>query len=430
MRKSAFRITLAVLLLLGASFAVSVSVSSPNTNSNVGTLVTISATASSSYPITGWHIYVDNTSVYQGGATQSIAPAITLATGIHQVVVRAWDSTGTYGSVNLSLTASAPPNPAVNVTLSSPAANATTSSPVNFSASASSGYPISGWHIYVDGVSSYSGAAGATLSAPVTMSAGTHQVVVRAWNAMGAYGDNTLTLTVPAAAAPVSSPTPPANAVKLANLEQSNSWQKCSSEACSGGIAPVSNYWVAPFQSTPSLNGASTGFFGEGPAYATDLFWLHVTPNDVPTHFIFDFNVYFDQSSYTAAQATEFDFFQVAGHLKYMFGSECNYWTQVWDIWNEATQQWIHSNAVCNKFQPNTWHHVVWSLERVGAQTHYLSITVDGNTQVINSSLAYQPAPSTGWAEGAMGIQVQQDMSCLPGNGFEEWLNEANVYLW
>ena len=69
MGKAVVRSLLAVLALACASFAVNVSVSSPLTNSIVGSPVTIHASASSTHSITGWHIYVDSTSVYAGGAT-------------------------------------------------------------------------------------------------------------------------------------------------------------------------------------------------------------------------------------------------------------------------------------------------------------------------------------------------------------------------
>jgi hypothetical protein len=204
MRQGAIPTILAVLALAGLSFAVNVTVTTPTANSTVSSPATIQASASSSHSITGWRIYVDGSSVYTGGAVQRISPAIGIAAGTHQVIVRAWDSSGAYGSANLTLTvsASAPPvvqTPApsatgVTVAVSSPTST-TIRSPITLAASASSAAAITGWHIYVDNVSVYTGGATASISAPLTMTAGTHHVIVRAWNSTGAYGSADLTLT-------------------------------------------------------------------------------------------------------------------------------------------------------------------------------------------------------------------------------------------
>ncbi len=422
MGKAAVRVGVAVLMLVGASFAISVTVSTPANYTTVGSPATINARASSAYPITGWRIYVDNNNVYGAGATANISASLTMATGTHQVIVRAWDSSGAYASQTLQLTVA---GTAVTVSVSTPINGATVGSPATVNASASSTYPVTGWHIYVDGVNAYNGGASSTISASLAVSAGSHQVIVRAWNSTGAYGSVYLTLTATASSGPM----PPATATTLANLED-RTWSSCSSASCSGGVAAASSYWAAPYQTSPSLDGSSTVFATAGPAYATALYWEHNAQTNVPSHFIFDFNLYPDQASTTAAEALEFDFFQVANGLKYMFGTQCNYWTHTWDVWNEATQHWIHSNATCAKFQPNTWHHVKWAVERYGSQTHYLSVTVDGVTQAISSSYAYQPAVATNWAEGSNGIQVQQDLSSNPGNGFKEWIDRLTLYQW
>ena len=63
------------------------------------------------------------------------------------------------------------------VTVSSPANGSTVSSPTHFVASATSTHPITYMRIYVDNVSVYGVAAG-SLSAYVSMSTGSHSVVV------------------------------------------------------------------------------------------------------------------------------------------------------------------------------------------------------------------------------------------------------------
>jgi len=228
------------------------------------------------------------------------------------------------------------------------------------------------------------------------------------------------------AAAP--GPQPATNAAVYADIEKSSNWGKCSSGACSGGNSTAS-YYVAPYQTSPALDGSSTEFAIAGGAYTDGLFMLQFGSDPNPSQYILDWNVYTDANAPNTAQALEFDFIQVSGGRKYNFGSECNYTRGTWDIWNEAAMQWIQTSVPCNKFTPNVWHHLRWSYERVGAQTHYLSLTVDNVTYPISSTYAYQPAPGTSWANGAMVFQVQQDLNAS-GSSFKEWVNEVTLYTW
>jgi hypothetical protein len=68
--------------------------------------------------------------------------------------------------------------------------------PIQATTSASPGHFVAGWWIYVDNVGVYNGGAVSTIYPKVAMSAGTHKVVVRAWDSSGNFGDQTLTLTV------------------------------------------------------------------------------------------------------------------------------------------------------------------------------------------------------------------------------------------
>ncbi len=224
-------------------------------------------------------------------------------------------------------------------------------------------------------------------------------------------------------------PVPPSNAITIGEIQNRPNWGNCSSPSCSGGVGTASAYSMAQNQTTPSLSGSSAQFFISGPAYTDDLFWNKLGANDGSSHFIHDFYVLTDSAAPTSAEALEFDVLQVVNGLKYNWSTQCNYWYGVWDIWNEATQHWIHSNATCAKFSPNVWHHVKWAIERSGSSTHYLSVTVDGTTQQIDAAIAYQPAPATSWANNVT-VQVQQDLSANPGNGYHEWVDKQTLYEW
>ncbi len=94
------------------------------------------------------------------------------------------------------------------VTVSSPAAGSTSGSPVHFVASATSTHPITAMRIYVDNLSVYLVSA-SSLNTSVTMSAGTHSVVVQAWDSTGAVFKTPLSLTV-SGTTPTPTPTPTA----------------------------------------------------------------------------------------------------------------------------------------------------------------------------------------------------------------------------
>lgn len=70
-----------------------VTVCSPAAGSTVASPVHFVAAAKSTHPITAMRIYVDNISKFDVNST-SLDTSMALATGMHSVVVQAWDSTG------------------------------------------------------------------------------------------------------------------------------------------------------------------------------------------------------------------------------------------------------------------------------------------------------------------------------------------------
>src|SRR5581483_11944233 len=175
----------------------SVTISTPTNNSNVGSSVNLQATAtpSSGQKITGWWVYVDSKGVYNPGAVNSINTNLTLSPGQHNIVVRAWDTSGGYGDQTINVTAA---NSKTSVTISSPTSGSTVSSPftVSASASAAAGKTIVGWWVYLDSQGVYNAGTVNSINPSLTASSGNHTLVVRAWDSSGAYGDQTITITV------------------------------------------------------------------------------------------------------------------------------------------------------------------------------------------------------------------------------------------
>jgi hypothetical protein len=171
-----------------------VAVSAPAIGANVISPIKIqaSATASSGHSITGWAVYLDGFDAYRAGFVTSVSTNVVASTGIHTLVVRAWDSSGTFGDQTLTVEVQK-----VAVNISAPANGASVTSPVHVDADASSAHAITGWQIYLDTIPWFGQNAGAEVNADLGMNAGTHTVLVRAWDSTGAYGDETIKVTVP-----------------------------------------------------------------------------------------------------------------------------------------------------------------------------------------------------------------------------------------
>lgn len=145
-------------------------------------------------------IYIDYTSVYLVKAS-SFNVSLPVAPGTHHVTVQAWDSAGVVLKTSFTLTvgtstASGCSASTVGVTICSPAAGATLGSPVRVTAAAkTSASRITAMRIYVDNVSKYLTNAG-TLDTSLSLPAGTHNLVVQAWDSSGAIFKKAETITV------------------------------------------------------------------------------------------------------------------------------------------------------------------------------------------------------------------------------------------
>ena len=120
------------LALATASFA-GVTVSSPTTGSTSTSPVHFVASATSTNPVTAMRIYVDNVSVYLISASK-LDTSVAMASGTHNVVVQAWDSTGAVFKTPLTLTVNgtAPsPTPTPVPGLPAPPAGAVTKSDID-----------------------------------------------------------------------------------------------------------------------------------------------------------------------------------------------------------------------------------------------------------------------------------------------------------
>lgn len=372
------------------------------------------------------------------GRTNSINATINAGTGRHQLVTRAWDSTGAYGSVNETITVTTggggggggDNGSGVTVTVSSPSNGSQVSSPFNLVANAGSQHQIVGWWVYLDSQPVFSYGSGSSINTNVTAATGSHQLVVRAWDSTGAYGDATEQITVTDGGGGGGGggnglPDPPSWATVFQHIEDRGNWNWCNSPSCAGGSGR-GTYWMAQHQGNPSRDGSSMEFYNSG-SWANALWWQKVGANNSAHNFLWDFYVYVDSASQNAAQALEFDAFQFVGGYNYMIGSQCNYGAGKWDTWDEASGHWIHSSISCPKFSPNTWHHIQWYVTTdTSRHTYtYVTLVVDGNSTPVNVT---HSAKNLGWSNN-IGVQWQLDVNAS-GQGYHEWVDESTLTIW
>ncbi|MGA9527302.1 MAG: hypothetical protein WBS24_04220 [Terriglobales bacterium] len=235
----------------------------------------------------------------------------------------------------------------------------------------------------------------------------------------GIQNTNRKTATSPTQPAP-----PTQDQTVFSNINNNNSgWGWCTS--CAGGASQASSYWMAQFQSDPSRDGSSAEFYVSGTEpYSDVLFWNKLGAQNSATQFTWDFWVYLDQAS-LGAEALEYDMYQFADGVEYMFGSQCSYGAGYWDVWNQSTGHWVQTPLPCAKFSPETWHHIVWQYHRTSDQNmHFDSLTLDGVHHALNIVEPSGPLPS-GWNDN-VGVQWQLDTGASP-IAFHEWIDNVTL---
>jgi hypothetical protein len=174
-------------LLLGAAAVapalatVAITVDRPLDGDILASPVTVDASATTDVAnarVTAWHVYVDGVLAYgTAGPTSSISTTLAMDDGRHELIVRAWDSTGYYDSTSLTITIGICSG--FTVDLQSPAAGSVLS-PVQFAAVANGCHRITGFAVYVDGQRVYQQPGSTSLDASLDLPVGHYSAVVRA----------------------------------------------------------------------------------------------------------------------------------------------------------------------------------------------------------------------------------------------------------
>jgi hypothetical protein len=421
-----------------------VTISSPSNGATVGSPVNFGASAapSGSAPISSMILYVDGNEQYRTYSA-SLNTSVSLGNGTHQVTINAWDNNGqiytskeniTVGSGGSAPSPTPPPSgggsaSTVNgVTVSSPTSGSTVGSPAHFAASASGNAPIASMIIYVDGNQDYL-AYSNSLDTTISLGAGSHNAVVRAWDNNGQTYTNSFNFTVGSGGGtgtttPPDTSSPPVTAGNaVSNIQTLGGWGSCTVCAGDGGNGPVAGYDFQQNQGSPSLSGSSTKFsIWGGTPYADVLWWKQLVDGDAnPTannnvhHYIYDTYFYIDNAS--ASQALEFDINHFVNGHSLIFGTQCNIRNGgVWDIWDNQASKWVHTSKTCSTPAAYTWHHVTIEMERAtdgGDWLHYISIAMDGDKTYID---AWYPPASTTWKGITVNFQMDGNYAQQPYN--------------
>ncbi len=321
------------------------------------------------------------------------------------------------------------------VTVSSPAAGSTAGSPVHFVASATSTHPITAMRIYVDNLSVYLVSA-SSLNTSVTMSTGTHSVVVQAWDSTGAFFKAPLSLTVSGTTptpsptptptptpTPAAFPAPPSTAVVKSNIDQMTAWESCTVCAGANAAGPVATYSMVENQASPSLDGLAAKFSISGTTpYSDALWWKQLGAADSATHLKYDVAFYITNPG--VAQALEFDNNQSNGVHKFIYGTQCNIKGNHWDVWGNAAGNWISTGIACSAPTAFVWHHLTWEFQRTSTNVIFVGFTYDGVTHYVNRSY-----PARGSSVHEMNVAFQMDGD-FAMHAYSTWLDKVTLTYW
>ncbi len=213
-----------------------------------------------------------------------------------------------------------------------------------------------------------------------------------------------------------------AQTVKTA-IQAMSGWQSCSSCAGAGGSGPTATISTSAGIASPSMSGDSRVFHIAGTKpYTNALWWKQLGAANSATNLVYD--VYFYLKTPQYAQALEFDSNQANGHMRWIFGTECNIAAGVWDVYGNADGKWLSTGIPCHRPSAFTWHHLTWEFKRTSTQLTYIAFTLDGVKHYVNRTY-------TGKASSVneLNVAFQMDQRSNPV-AFDTWLDKVSLKYW
>jgi hypothetical protein len=231
-------------------------------------------------------------------------------------------------------------------------------------------------------------------------------------------------------------PVPPANALRLANLDDdpittdstgngtTGNWGWCLTADCS----PTPPAELSLTHSATSLDGNSLDASDSGNAYWGALYYHKNGQQDFATHYEVQWSFMLN-TAWSNVQAVEFDFPASIGGLWFYFGTQCDHISGQWQYWNPnagaGVNGWHDSGVACDGFTTGEWHTLTWYGTRTGSTFTYVALEVDGRQTGVNITL---DAPSTTWADDFI-VQFQPDGDSA-GTGYDLIVDKVDAWLW
>jgi Bacterial Ig domain len=372
--------------------------------------------------IVAMQVYVDGNKLYQNSSS-SVDTFVSLSTGSHFLVLQAWNSAGQFEkSSGITFNVS---GTSTGVTVTSPTSGSTVAAPLPVKASAVMSGTVTTMQVYVDGNKLYQGSGSTVNTTLSNVGSGAHTVVVQSWNSSGQFAKSApVSVTVSGTSSVSSSPTAPAGSTVYSNIDQMSGWQNCGACAGIGGSGPVVPFSMSQFQSSPSMDGSSALFWlGTGTAYAQALWWKQLGANAGVSHFIYD--TYFYYTDANAPQALEFDVNQSVGGFKYIFGTQCAIrGSHTMEVWDNVNVRWSSTGVACPAPPTYKWNHLVWELERVNGQLHFIAFTLNGVRSYVNRY--YAPRASSA---SELNVAFQMDGN-FAATSYKVWLDKVTLSAW
>lgn len=317
------------------------------------------------------------------------------------------------------------------VTVTSPGSGATVGSPIHVSASAKSINPITAMRIYLDGVSVYR-VTTAQIDTYVSASAGTHSLVVQAWDSTGAVFKTPETITVSTSSptpTPTPSPTPVPNSTVLNEIQQWTGWQTCGACGNTGGGGALATFSMIRGISYPTLSGSSAEFTIGGNFPYADAYWYfrQQALSKAFKSLRYEFDLYIPAGMENAPQAIEFECQERLNGYIYNFGWQALYAGNQWRVFNYTLKKWESSGIPLTRFSPGTWHHIVAEYHNDPAThtTYHDALTVDGVRHVLN--IKHAATPTTAGNEFTNAFQLDLNSVPTPFKAFVDNMKIAYV---
>lgn len=338
----------------------------------------------------------------------------------------------------------------ISLSVNEPVNGGIFTSPLTISATASSPNKISGWAVYTDSQLSYrntdtSGRINTTFSVP----AGSHTVVVKAFDNSGASQPASESITVNSSPMP----TPPTSAITYSNLQNTAGnpgiWTACTSkDGCAGQTYSGSGI-LTPGQTSPALSGGSMVQSSAG-SYFNTMFYRHLgCPNNncnAIQNMLED--VWFQPTSVQNVQQLEFDpdLFDTANYEYFgtvacrLQGTSAGHWF-VWNMSGSGTNPqgtngngaWVVTPYTCTAttVAAGAWHHVQLyiTFDTVNKTYSYQTLAFDGVTVFQNLGQLYHAYQLPMTQTPTVNIEQQIDNSNVNGTN-SAYYDNYNLSVW